>query len=79
MTATPTCYEETEVRLTGRDVWIARLALEELLAMTTREEHLVHDIRAALAKLPAAHEPGGAGCACLAQPAEARPQTGRAV
>lgn len=65
MTKTPACTEEVEVRLTGRDLWITRLGLQELMAISTREEHVYHDIRAALAKLPEGHEPDGFECACL--------------
>lgn len=65
MTKTPQCAEEVEVRLTGRDLWITRLALKELMTIATREEHIYHDIRAALAKLPEGHEPGSSECACL--------------
>jgi len=54
MTATLKCADEIEVRPKGRDVWIARLALDELMAMSTREEHAHTDIRAALAELPEA-------------------------
>lgn len=66
MTDVPSCYSEVEVKLNGRDLWVARLGLELLLANTTRHEHWIHDIRAALAKLPGAHEPGGSECACVA-------------
>ncbi|MBA4180567.1 MAG: hypothetical protein C0506_08275 [Anaerolinea sp.] len=52
--------------MTGRDLWVTRLALEHLMATSTRHEHWIHDIRAALAKLPEAHEPGGSACACVA-------------
>jgi len=69
MTKTPKCFEEVEVRLTGRDLWITRLALQGLMTISTREEHIDHDIRAALAKLPEGHEPGGSECACLPEQA----------
>lgn len=65
MTETPKCFEEVEVRLTGRDLWVTRLALKELMAIATREEHMYHDIRAALDKLPEGHEPDSDECACL--------------
>jgi hypothetical protein len=65
MTKTPKCFEEVEVRLTGRDLWVTRLALKELMSIATREEHIYHDIRAVLAKLPEGHEPGSDECACL--------------
>ncbi len=67
-TATPKCVEEVVVRLTGQDVWVMRLALNALLAGPTREEHVFHDIRAALTKLPSAHEPDGEDWACAAEP-----------
>ena len=69
MTKTPKCAEEVEVRLTGRDLWVTRLALQELMSIATREEHNYHDIRAALAKLPEGHEPGSSECACLLEEA----------
>jgi hypothetical protein len=62
MTTALECPDEIEVRLTGRGLWITRLALVELMAMSTREEHVYHDIRAALAKLPEAREPGSSNC-----------------
>ena len=65
MTKAPKCFEEVEVRLTGRDLWVTRLALQELMSIATREEHVYHDIRAALAKLPEGQEPGSDECACL--------------
>ncbi len=45
--------QEVTVPLTMRDVALIRTGLEELLRIYTREEHLYHDIHAALAKLPA--------------------------
>ena len=65
MTTTPECAEEVEVLLTGRNLWITRLALQELMAIEIREDHVYHDIRAALAKLPEGHEPGSSECDCL--------------
>lgn len=70
MTAVPLCYSEVEVPMSGRDVWVTRLALEQLLANSTRHEHWIHDIRAALAKLPEVHEPGGSACACVSSEAD---------
>ena len=65
MTKTPRCFEEVEVRLTGRDLWVTGLALKELMSIATREEHIYHDIRSALEKLPEGHESGSDECACL--------------
>ena len=39
MTRTPQCYSEVEVPMSGRDLWVTRLALEQLLANSTRHEH----------------------------------------
>ncbi len=65
MTAVPQCYEEISIKLTGRDLWATRLGLKTLLAASTRHEHVYHDIHAALAKLPHAHQPRGDSCACV--------------
>lgn len=65
MTATPKCQEEISIRLTGRDLWVTRSALDFLLASSTRHEHIYHDINAVLTKLPKAHEPRGDGCDCF--------------
>lgn len=65
MTARPKCFEEADVRLTGRDVWTIRQALQFSRAASTRHEHVIHDINSALEKLPAVHEPGGGACACF--------------
>lgn len=75
MTVAPQCYSEVDVPMSGRDLWVTRLALEQLLANSTRHEHWMHDIRAALAKLPEAHEPGGSACACVAAEPARRPQS----
>ncbi|HLF76687.1 MAG TPA: hypothetical protein VJB57_04285 [Dehalococcoidia bacterium] len=64
MTKTPKCAEEIEVGIAGRDLWITRLALQDLMAIETREEHVYHDIRAALAKLPEGHELESSECDC---------------
>ncbi len=64
MTTTPKCAEEVEAQLTGRDLWITRLALNELMTIATQEKHIGHDIRAALAKLPEGHEPDSSECDC---------------
>jgi len=73
MTTIPKCQEEIAVPLTGRDLWVIRSALDLLLASSTRHEHVYHDIHAALAKLPQAHEPRGEGCDCFDQVAPSRP------
>lgn len=65
MTATPKCNEEAAILLTGRDLWVIRSGLDLLLASSTRHEHIYHDIHAALAKLPRAHEPRASGCDCF--------------
>lgn len=72
MTRTPLCYSEVEVPMSGRDLWVTRLALEQLLANSTRHEHWIHDIQTALAKVPEVHEPGGSACACVPPDAEPR-------
>lgn len=71
MTSTPLCYSEVEVPMSGRDLWVTKLALKQLLANSTRHEHWLHDIQAVLAKLPEAHEPGSSDCACVAAPGDA--------
>lgn len=72
MTRTLECYSEVEVPMSGRDLWVTRLALEHLLANSTRHEHWMHDIRTALAKLPEVHEPGGSACACVPPAADSQ-------
>lgn len=65
MTVIPKCFEQADVRLTGRDVWTIRQALQFSRAASTRHEHVVHDINSALGKLPSVHEPGSRECACF--------------
>ena len=65
MTTTPGCTEESEVRLTVFDLWITRLAIQERISGATREEHIGHDIRAALANLSDGREPGNSECDCV--------------
>ena len=64
------CINEVEVGFLGRDLWITRLALDDLVATSTRKEHVYRDIRAALAKPPDAHEPSSSDCECSAENAD---------
>jgi hypothetical protein len=47
-----TTEQEVEPRLTSREVKLVRLALEELLSESTREQHIIPEIHRVLAKLP---------------------------
>ena len=71
MTTTLNCGDEIEVRPTERDVWITRLALDELMVMSTPEEHVYRDFSADKVKLPEAHEPECADYHCEAEKADA--------
>lgn len=79
MTTTPKCQQEVAVPLTGRDLWVIRSGLELLLASSTRHEHIYHDIHAALAKVPAAHEPRSEACDCFAAAGDSSVGGGRSA
>ena len=51
-----TLSEPCTVNLTKRDVLLIRMALEELLAASTRHEHIFGDIHHLLQRLPTQEE-----------------------